>query len=253
MELSTIADAVDALTNPIQVREPIYDREPNRHARKMTRLWTATVPSLLDQLQAAVVPGVAYVEDDSHHGHTTPRSLPPAQIDCINALVRIEAGLTVWCNRADLDWRPTLIQTVRALVGARLASDYRDAILDDLRHWHGWAATLSGWERAPWRPDTPCPACETRHALRVRVERKTATCVECGAYWTEYTIGLLGEVIAAALTRPKVDTDALRTKAVLARRAWDERRAALVGPSRPDLPYACRTCGQARCRQHATA
>jgi hypothetical protein len=233
-DLATIGDAVDALTNPILVREPIYDRQPNRH-RKLTRLWTATVPSLLDQLQGAVIPGLAYVEDSGGHVHTTPRSVPPARLDAISALLRIEVGVTVWCNRADLLWRHDLTATMRALVGGPFNSDDQADLLADLRRWHGWAATLSGWQRAPWRPDVPCPSCEVKHTLRVRVERKTAVCVECGAYWTEDTISLLGEIIIGLQSRPKVDTRALRTDAVLARRAWDDRRRAHA--TRPDLPY----------------
>jgi hypothetical protein len=235
-DLATIADAVDALTNPILVRENIYETLRGGH-RKLIREWRATVPSLLDQLAAAVEPGAAYVDDDPEHTPVAPapRSIAPAQLDCINALIRIEAGVTVWCNRADLDWRAELTTTMRSLVGARLTSDHREALLDDLRHWYGWAATLSGWQRAPWRPDVACPACDNKYTLRVRLERKTAVCVECGAYWDEDTIGLLGDHVVAETTRPKTDTRTLRTNAVQARREWDARRAAHA--PRPDLPY----------------
>lgn len=253
MDLATIPDAVDGLCNPILVREPIYQTLRGGH-RKLVREWRATVPSLISQLAAAVRPGVAYREDDPGHTHTTPRSIPPAQLDAIDALVRIDAACTVWCNRLNLDLRTTLTGSLRSLVGAHLTSDQGHDLLDDLRHWYGWAATLSGWQRPPWRPDVPCPACDTIHTLRVRLERKTATCVECGAYWDEDNIGLLGDVITAEADRPpRVDTRALRTQAVQARRDRDTHRLRLAGPTRPDLPYACVVCGQARCTQHATA
>jgi hypothetical protein len=190
-DLATIADAVDALTNPIQVREPIYDQI--RGHRQLKRMWIATVPSLITQLRAAVQPGVAYQEDEGSGGRSTPRSIPPARIDAVSALLRIEAAAGVWCNRADIAWRESLTANLRALVGAQLHSDDQAELLTDLRHWYGWASVLSGWQRPPWRPDAACPVCETKHSLRVRLERKTAVCVDCGVVWTENEIGLLAE------------------------------------------------------------
>lgn len=190
-DLSSIADAVDGLCNPILVREPIYDQI--RGHRKLVRLWTATVPSLITQLRAAAQPGVAYMEDEASEGHSTPRSIPPARLEAVSALLRIEAAVGVWCNRANLAWRDSLAGNLRALVAAPLHSDDQAELLADLRRWHGWAAVLSGWQRAPWRPDAACPACDTRHSLRVHLANKRATCVECGAVWDEWTIGVLAD------------------------------------------------------------
>ena len=51
-DLATIADAVDALTNPVQVREPIYEGTGNR--RRLVREWRTTAPPLLTQLAASI-------------------------------------------------------------------------------------------------------------------------------------------------------------------------------------------------------
>lgn len=232
-DLATIADAVDALTNPIRIREPIYERI-NGH-RQLTRVWEATAPPLLTQLRAAVQPGVAYTEDEAGNGHATPQSVPPARIDAINALLRIEADLAMWCYRIGLTPRETASATMRALVGAPMTSDDAAELLTHLRHWHGWAATLSGWQRPAWRPDAACPACDAKHALRVRLERKSAVCVECGVYWVEATIGVLGEYITSVTASPTVDTKHLRTIAVHRRRLEDAKWSRVF--NRPDLPY----------------
>jgi len=232
-----LAEAVDDLTNPILIREPIYHRTTQRN-RKLTRLWTATVPSLLTQLHGAMIPGVAYVEDDGSQAHTSAfASAPPARLEAINALLRIEAAAAVWCNRADVQWRKDLSGTLRALVGVPWHSDDRGKLLKDLHQWHSWAATLSGWQNPPWRPHAACPACDAKHSLRVRTEKSTAACVECGAWWDDTTIGILADHITRAATRTTVDTAALRTLAVLQRRAEDAARIRLAGPTRPDLPY----------------
>jgi hypothetical protein len=192
-DLATSADAVDALTNPVQVREPIYEGTGNR--RRLVREWRTTAPPLLTQLAASIQPGVAYLEDTSGHVRTTPRSMPPARLDAINALLRIEIGSAVWCGKGGIKARDSVPSNLRALVGAPWHSDDAIELLRDLRRWYGWAATLTGWERPPWRPDAPCPMCETHGTLRVRLDRKTAVCVECGSVWNEATVGLLGEYV----------------------------------------------------------
>lgn len=193
-DLATIADAVDALTNPVQVRELIYDGVGNR--RKLVREWRTTAPALLVQLQASVMPGVAYLEDNGQH-HTTKRLFPPppARIDAISALLRIEASVALWCDRGHMKPRDNTTGNLRSLVGGRWTSDEAIELLQDLRRWYGWAATLTGWERPPWRPDAPCPMCDAFATLRVRLDRKTAVCVECGSVWNEATIGLLAEFV----------------------------------------------------------
>lgn len=189
--LATIADAADALTNPIRVREPLVYWDANRNRK--VKYYEHTLPSLLDQLHRAVVPGEVYVEDQNWV-HRTPRSMPPARLEAINALIQIEAGAALWVVRVRLHPRDSAPSNIRALVGAQTDSDTAHDILTDLRRWYGWAATLTGWERPAWRPNAPCPACET-HGLRVHLARQTAACVNCGAAWTPSTIGILGDYV----------------------------------------------------------
>jgi hypothetical protein len=197
-DLSSIADAVDALTNPIQVREPVYYWDDNRNRK--VRYHRHTLPSLLDQLAAAVLPGEVYVEDEGHV-RRTPSSCPPARLEAINACLIIEAGAALWMVRTGLTMRETADRNLRALVGATVDSDTSRDILADLRRWYGMAATLTGWERPPWRPSAPCPICDHNGGLRVRLDRQTANCVECGEAWTPDTIGLLAQYVAGITTR----------------------------------------------------
>lgn len=237
IDLGTVADAADALTNPIQVREPIHYWDANRN-RKI-KYYEHRLPSLLDQLHAATVPGEVYIEDQGGTVHRTPRSIPPARLEAINAIIQIEAGAALWVTRSHIAIRQTAASNIRALVSvAQTDSDTAIAILTDLRRWYGWAATLTGWERPSWRPAVPCPICEARGSLRVRLDRQTAMCVSCGEGWTPETVGLLAEHLRAITTDP-IDTGHLRTLAVLQRRAEDARR--IGEPARPDLPYITAT------------
>lgn len=189
--LATIADVADALTNPIRVHER-YEQWINRN--RVIKHWDHTMPSLLDQLHAAVVPGEVYVEDQGGYVHRTPRSIPPARLEAINALIQIEAGAALWVVRSGLKPRENAADNVRALVGAQVDSDAAKGILSDLRRWYGWAATLTGWERPSWKPAVPCPACE-RKGLRIRLDRKTAACIQCGSAWTPDSIGILADYV----------------------------------------------------------
>lgn len=185
----SIGDAVDALTHPMHVRE-LYEVWHGNNRRK--KWHQHTMPSLLDQLESAAIPGEAYIEDQGGHVHRTPASCPPARLEAIN----LSLALTAWA--ADQAWRchvPVREDTaanLRALVGAKVDSDTAAQILADLSRWIYQARVIAGWQRPPWRPAAPCPACDLK-GLRVRLDLSTAACVECGETWTPTTIGLLAE------------------------------------------------------------
>lgn len=232
-DLATIPDAVDLLCNPIRQRIPLHRWDHNRN--KKVTYHEVRAPSLLEQLHLARVPGVMYVEDDGGKVRSTPRSVPPARLEAINAYLAISAGAASWVAEVGLHLRDSPASNLRALVGAQSTSDTLNLILADLRRWYGWAATLSGWERAPWRPDAPCPLCTARGGLRIHLARQTATCTTCGEVWTPTTIGILGAHIEACTTTPMRDVSTLRLAAVQARRAQEQSRAGQE--PRPDLPY----------------
>jgi hypothetical protein len=230
--LQTIAEVADALCNPIRSTERIYDKDIHRN-RRLRRVWTVTLPCLLEQLDQAKFPGEVYMEDAGSRAKLVARSIPPARLDAINASLRIEVAAAMWCRHARLSLRDTAVGNIRALVGANLDSGSSTLLLNDLRRWYGTAATVTGWTRPPWMPQAPCPLCGER-SLRVRLERETATCVSCGEGWSAENIGVLAAHISAHSTVAERNTDALRTAAVLARRAQETR----VGSEpRPDLPY----------------
>jgi len=149
-----------------------------------------------------------YAEDQGGHVHRTPGSAPPARLDAIN----LELTITAWA--ADKVWlcklpvRESTDANLRALVGAKVDSDTTAALLADLNRWVYAARIIAGWQRPPWRPDAPCPACDKR-GLRVRLDLALATCVECGEAWDKNTIGILASHVAAAVERviaPTLDT-----------------------------------------------
>lgn len=227
----TLGELVDDLTNPIQVREPIIWWDHNRNRK--VRWHCHTLPSLLDQLDSAAIPGEVYVEDNSGHVVRAPRSTPPARLEAINALMTIEAAAARWCIQARVGLRADVAGCLRALVGAHLTSTQTDDLSNDLRHWYGWAATLAGWRRPPWTPQDPCPLCGQR-SLRIRLDTSTAACLSCNEAWTPDTIGLLAASLTTRATT-QTDTRKLRRVAVMARRHEEQRR--FDANTRPDLPY----------------
>lgn len=208
--LRDIADAADTLTEPMRQVERIHELVAGR--RRIRRI-LITHPSLLHQLAAAVVPGEVYVED-ANGTHHAPRSTPPAQLDAIDRLLAIEAGAARWCALNRLSLRDDVTRNIRALVGAApvMDSDRQTNLLADLHRWYGWAATVTGWLTPPWQPTAPCPLCEQR-ALRVRLDRSTGCCLDCGEAWTPDTIGLLADYVRAYDARARADAMAARLRA----------------------------------------
>lgn len=201
--LDTVADCVDALTNPMEVREryDIWDR--NRNLK--TYWWKHRMPSLLRQLQRAAIPGEVYVEETGGGIRRMPASCPPARLDAINLGLAITAWAanTVWFD-CHIPTRDDTAANLRALVGAQVDSDTSQATLTQLRRYVYQARTVAGWERPPWRPDAPCPACD-KHGLRVRLDKGIAACTECGEGWDQNTIGILAAHVSAA-TAAKLDS-----------------------------------------------
>lgn len=251
--LLDIAQTADELTNPIRNVERIQDVDQHRHRRAsaVRRVWVAILPSLLEQLAHAVIPGESYTEDEA--GRSAFESRPAARLDAVDRLLAIEAGSAMWCRRNGIELRDNPVGNIRTMVGIAglLGSTSQATMLGDLRAWRTWAATVTGWERPPDAPRATCLHCAARNTLRVRLDRQTGCCMACGAWWDHTTIGLLAEHIRTTAEHAP-DTKALRHAAVLARRDWEARRATLAGRQRPDLPYACPQCGQVRCQLHTT-
>lgn len=215
---ATIADAVDALTNPYQHVEPIPEWDTSRH-KKVRRIWVTTQPSLLDQLAAAVIPGETFTEDDGEVAGAAFGSQPPARLDAIDRLLAIDAGAGMWVLRLHLTLRENTTANLRAIVGANTDSWQASQILGDLLAWHTWAATVTGWQKPAYRPNAPCPVCEHRGSLRVRAERQVACCLACGSAWDAASIGVLGEHVRLHLERSAL-------AARMAREAERQRRMA---------------------------
>ena len=192
-EFRTVAEAVDALTNPIRSRTRYQTWHGNN---RKTRTWQAQFPSLLHQLEQAAIPGETYIEDTNGTAHRTPASCPPARLEAIN----LSLAITAWA--ADKTWqaritvRENTTANLRALVGAYPAEDRN--MLNQLRRWIDQARVLAGWNLPPMRLKTPCPQCDTPDALRVRLDQQRAACTQCRATWDNTTIGLLAEHVRRA-------------------------------------------------------
>jgi hypothetical protein len=199
--LQDIAEVADELTDSRQHVERIHDRDPTHRNKKLTRVWMTTVPSLLDQLAEAVIPGESYVEDEATRQGFGPR--PPARLDAVDRLLAIEAAAARWCVSLHLQLRDDPTGNIRSLVGASatMDSDTQTSLLSELRSWRSWAATVTGWESPPHAPRAPCPICDARGSLRMRLDRRTGCCMQCGSAWDTDTITLLASYVTQHMAR----------------------------------------------------
>ena len=230
--LADIAAEADELTNPMLIVERVWTTNAHRHKR-LRKLWTVSLPSLLDQLAEAVVPGESYVADEANT-RSAFASRPAARLDAVDRLLAIQAGAATWCTQLGLTLREHAAGNIRALVGASptAGSDTQRLLKADLRSWRIWAATVTGWERPPHVPRAPCLACEQRGSLRIRLEQSTACCMACGATWDQASIGVLTAHITAYRSRSDRERDKARAAAVVHR-----RELRVVHEPKPDLPY----------------
>jgi hypothetical protein len=198
--LLAIADTADALTEPHQHHEPIYDRDQHRN-RRMRRIWTTTQPGLLAALWQAVAPARTTTDDDSSNNSGF-RSAPPLCVEALSRHTQIQIATVRWCWSLHIELRDTTDSNIRALVGAagNLDSDTQHALLDELRQWRTWAAVMTGWQAPAYAPHVPCPNpdCQRADTLRVNLDRQTALCIACRTTWDRDNIGILADYIRAS-------------------------------------------------------
>lgn len=185
-DLDVISGIVRDLVETRQHREQLDQVafQVRRHAGHPTPGWhvTAVLPSLIDQLRAAIT--WDRQDDDGGSGSRGPtESQPPGNLDALDALMRIDVAVSVWNGG---EGRPALEDRLRGLVG--LATVLGHADLMDLRRdlfcWRAWARVEAGWDRRTFTADVACPCCEHR-TLRVRGDGTAARCSQCGAAWSE--------------------------------------------------------------------
>lgn len=232
--LADIAQHADELCNPMHTVE-IFWWHPISGSR-VRKVWDQHLPSLLDQLAEAVVPGESYVEDEITRAAFASR--PAARLDAVDRLLAIEAGAAGWCTRVKVKPREDAHDNIRALVGAApvMPSDDQRQLRSDLGTWCTWAATVTGWEHPPHTPRAPCPLCGAKGTLRIRLAKETACCMACGAAWDVTNIGILTAHIITY--RSKADQDAQEARLAAVENQRTREAAAVVGyERRPDLPY----------------
>lgn len=195
--LAEIADAVRELTDA-QRHVELYVKLDSRNRPLPAKPHITKHPSLLDQLRDAATAGRGGGDEILTGGY---ESRPTARLEAIGQLIRIEQAVDDWLVRKfDATPRVTIEDQLRQIVG--LAPTVYVGLQRDLaretNRWRIWARVVTGWDSAPWQPKVPCPMCETRGELRIRLLEKSAACLHCGAAWDASTFGLLADQIASA-------------------------------------------------------
>ena len=190
--LQRIAADVDALVEPSTHVQP-YTVQVGKEM--VTRSHRIQFPSLLNQMRDQTHDGTGAPDDDGGSFDTF-GSKPPINIQAIDRLAAIHAGVRHWRGRRKLD---RLEDELRILVGDCLSmgDDELDVLAHDVGRWVTWARIVTGWTTPPWRPNAECPHCEQR-ALHVHLADVNALCGHCGATWDRDTIGLLAAHITGS-------------------------------------------------------
>jgi hypothetical protein len=209
-----VLDCVTDLTTPTIRRESFTIAQTNGDGSTtwIQQRHRTTSPSLLEQLWGAVE-----ASGSVEGGQRTFASKPSARLDAIDAAQRIDTGAFTWLRRLGLvdvyddDTLPDTAAAVRRL-GALLPSTEKCSrkkpdrdraccqhhqLELDIRSWWVTARVLTGWDSPAWQPANTCPICDVKGGLRVKLEHRTAVCVECGSTWSAETIGLLADHIRA--------------------------------------------------------
>lgn len=221
--LAELRDTSDALTEPHEHREPIFDWDHNRNRKKIGDHKIVRA-GLLAQVGELVYPGTPPDTGD-FVVRPVPGSRPPLRTDAASAYLQIHLAATRWCLSLRLEIRDTIESTVRQLLG-RVASEDRDtqaALLTEMRSWRRQCELITGLREPDPHLQVPCPRCGNR-SLRVDMAQASARCshdvvVEgerqrCGATWDEEsgTIGVLARHIAEFQAQAKAGAARVRAE-----------------------------------------
>ena len=156
---------------------------------------------LLDQLAEVIEPSAGIGAD----GRRIPASAPPARIDALDRYMAITYGVAVRLSGSGVRLASDLKVNMRRLVGVSWDTYELRSLDRDAARWLTWCRVLTGWDSPPFTPNAKCPACGMRGTLRVRLDRRTACCVEpsCDAVWDTSTIDALGDHIRATNGQPE--------------------------------------------------
>lgn len=231
--LSSMAIAVDALTNPTQYRTPQHTWSKDRRDRHKKHLpdHVTVVPGLLTQLAAMAFPlGVA--GDGAVGVRKVPQSKEPGDPRAIGTYLDIRLSVVRWSSAFTLRPRDTLPSTVRGLLGAAPQRPYRDQarLLSDMGEWQAQCEQALGLTEPDPMLTVPCPEllCGYR-TLRVDLEDRTVRCTACGGRWVDGRAderrGSL-DALAKYVTQYRASAE---TAADAARAENRRRKAALYG------------------------
>jgi hypothetical protein len=189
--LIEVATYVNQLTRPIKhkaaydVHTPAGVEVRNFHTRQ---------PSLLNQLRRLLYPSA---EDECTDAYLNKvyESRPPLNPEPFACLLRIAGSAEGWLLALHINLRATVEGNLSALVGEAGSLDVTRLVYlaADVRSWHTWARQVTEWETPVWQPYAPCPVCGRRQGLRVNLDKRTAVCTLCAAFWTPATLESLAD------------------------------------------------------------
>lgn len=213
----SVGEVVAELLQPTRTTETIerFEQRPTpaggQRWRKVRKRVEVEHPPLLVQLSAATSSPTMQAGDSYR---SVPQSKPSARLDALAVLQRIDVESKQWAQVLGTRSRVPVTSRLRGLVGGepaarrrRLRDDAGRTLQQATRSWLAAARVVTGWDSPPYTPPVPCPeaSCERRGTIRVRFDSHTASCLECGTWWTDGQLHVLGEYVrwsAEHLTGP---------------------------------------------------
>lgn len=149
------------------------------------------VPGLIEQLYLAATDPSLHAEEGGTR--MKPKSKPPLAVEAMSRFQDIDRAARRWVKSVRVEEHADLGRCVRELVSAAAGQrgylawdeDTIDALLVEMRQWRRWAAVLTGWESAPWRPYIKCPVCEGVSTIWVNMAAGSAYCASCMFSWDD--------------------------------------------------------------------
>lgn len=257
--LADLLDVADALTDPQQLRTPLFMWDANRNKKKIGD-HVVTIPGLLTQLAGHAYPGST--GDDTGSARPVPASRPPLQIQALSAWMEMNVAVVRWCHHLRIGLRDTLESNLRAVLGKSATLPHARTqvaayacptclvghdrehwdpchhchpitqveLITELRGWQRRAEVITGERQADPQVEAPCPHCGNRR-LRINLTDYTARCGDCPAEWSEegVPLGVLAQHIAQHREASKAAADEARRVA---------RKLKEIRYARPATPVA---------------